>query len=58
MTTTTQANTYMYTHNAPGPVPEGANVGVIPAAGHAARWAMQVLLLSALWGISADCTNI
>jgi uncharacterized membrane protein len=48
----TPANIYMYTHNAPGPIPENVNTGPIPPAGHAARGLMQVLLLSTLWGIA------
>jgi uncharacterized membrane protein len=48
----TPANIYMYTHNAPGPVPESLAPGPIPPGGHAARGLMQVLLLSTLWGIA------
>lgn len=47
----TPANTYMWTHNAPGPIPDNVATGPIPWQGHAARGVMQVLLLSALWGI-------
>jgi len=43
------ANLYMATHNAPGPGPAGA---VIPPAGHATRFVLQVLLLSVLWGLA------
>eukprot|EP00798_Chlamydomonas_sp_ICE-L_P005372 gene5372-5591_t len=39
----TPANLYMATHNAPGPGPKGE---VIPPAGHAFRFIMQVFLLS------------
>eukprot|EP00879_Flechtneria_rotunda_P021414 GHRR01022571.1.p1 GENE.GHRR01022571.1~~GHRR01022571.1.p1 ORF type:complete len:255 (+),score=58.54 GHRR01022571.1:124-888(+) len=48
----TPANIYMYTHNAPGPLPQDAAPGAIPWQGHAARGVMQMLLLSALWGIA------
>jgi uncharacterized membrane protein len=48
----TPANVYMYTHQAPGPIPESANVGPIPPAGHAARGVMQCVLLATLWGIA------
>lgn len=48
----TPANIYMYTHNAPGPIPEDMVNDVIPWQGHLARGAMQVLLLSTLWGIA------
>jgi uncharacterized membrane protein len=48
----TPANLYMYTHNAPGPIPENVNTGPIPWQGHLARGLMQVLLLSTLWGIA------
>jgi uncharacterized membrane protein len=43
------ANLYMATHNAPGPGPAGT---VIPPAGHAVRFLMQVLLLSTWWGLA------
>ena len=43
------ANVYMATHNAPGPGPAGA---VIPPAGHAVRFLLQVMLLSILWGLA------
>lgn len=43
----TPANIAMYTHNMPGPVPK-----VIPPAGHAARFVLQVFLLTTLWGIA------
>ena len=43
------ANVYMYTHNAPGPGPAGVP---IPPAGHAARFLLQVFLLSTLWGLA------
>lgn len=45
----TPANTYMFTHNAPGPGPANA---VIPPAGHAVRGLLQVFLLSILWGLA------
>ncbi|CAG9464798.1 unnamed protein product [Pedinophyceae sp. YPF-701] len=41
------ANIYMYTNNAPGPVPE-----VIPPAGHFVRFLLQIALLSVLWGLA------
>lgn len=47
----TPANIYMYTHNAPGPVPPSVTPE-IPPQGHAARGVMQMVLLSALWGIA------
>jgi uncharacterized membrane protein len=48
----TPANIYMYTHNAPGPVPESVAPGALPWQGHLARGVMQVVLLSTLWGIA------
>ncbi len=49
----TPANIYMYTHGAPGPLPEEVRAkGPIPWQGHAARGVMQMLLLAALWGIA------
>lgn len=42
---------YRYTHNAPGPVPPSVTPE-IPPQGHAARGVMQMVLLSALWGIA------
>lgn len=48
----TPANLYMYTHNAPGPIPEGVTTGPLPWQGHLVRGLMQVLLLSTLWGIA------
>ena len=45
----TPANVYMATHNAPGPGPAGT---VIPPAGHAVRFLLQVFLLSTLWGVA------
>lgn len=48
----TPSNIYMYTHNAPGPVPESVAPGALPWQGHLARGLMQVLLLSTLWGIA------
>jgi uncharacterized membrane protein len=45
----TPANLYMATHNAPGPGPAGT---VIPPAGHAVRFLLQVWLLSVLWGLA------
>lgn len=47
----TPANIYMYTHNAPGPVPESV-APVLPPQGHAARGVMQMVLLGLLWGIA------
>jgi len=46
------ANIYMFTHNAPGPVPEGQELPVINWQGHLARGVLQVFLLSILWGIA------
>jgi uncharacterized membrane protein len=48
----TPSNIYMYTHNAPGPVPESVAPGALPWQGHLTRGFMQVLLLSTLWGIA------
>lgn len=51
----TPSNVYMYTHNAPGPIPEDVlreTGGVVPAVGHLARGVLQVVLLSVLWGIA------
>lgn len=48
----TPSNIYMYTHNAPGPVPESVAPGALPWQGHLTRGLMQVLLLSTLWGIA------
>ncbi|KAF8059994.1 NHP2 [Scenedesmus sp. PABB004] len=48
----TPSNIYMYTHNAPGPLPAEVAPGALPWQGHAARGVMQMLLLSALWGIA------
>eukprot|EP00873_Tetraselmis_striata_P039817 jgi/Tetstr1/460081/TSEL_005401.t1 len=48
----TPANIYMFTHNAPGPVPEDQELPVIPPAGHFARGVLQIFLLSVLWGIA------
>ena len=45
----TPANIYMFTHNAPGPGPAGT---VIPPAGHAVRFLLQVFLLTTLWGMA------
>jgi len=48
----TPANVYMFTHNSPGPLPPAADESaqVIPPAGHAARFLLQVFLLSLLHG--------
>ena len=48
----TPANTYMFTHNAPGPLPPDADESAltIPPAGHFARFLLQVFLLSLLHG--------
>ena len=50
----TPANTYMWTHNAPGPLPEDADesMAVLPWYGHLARGGLQVLLLSITWGLA------
>jgi len=50
----TPGNTYMWTHNAPGPLPEDADerMAVLPWYGHMARGGLQVLLLSVMWGIA------
>ena len=48
----TPANAYMFTHNAPGPLPPDADESAltIPPAGHFARFLLQVFLLSLLHG--------
>lgn len=49
------ANVYSATHNAPGPgppAPEGELPPLVPASGHAGRFLLQVLLLTALWEIA------
>lgn len=51
----TPANIYMFTHNAPGPVPESVTT-VVPPQGHAARGVLQMVLLSTLWGIATAAT--
>mmetsp|Transcript_26994 Transcript_26994/g.43238 ORF Transcript_26994/g.43238 Transcript_26994/m.43238 type:complete len:296 (+) Transcript_26994:77-964(+) len=50
----TPANTYMWSHNAPGPLPEDADesMAVLPWYGHLARGLLQVLLLSITWGLA------
>lgn len=45
----TPANIKMFTHNAPGPGPEGQ---VTPPAGHAVRGLLQIFLLTVLWGMA------
>ena len=52
----TPANTYMFTHNAPGPLPEDADesMQVLPWYGHCARGALQVFLLATTWGVWTD----
>lgn len=48
----TPANTYMFTHNAPGPLPPNADdsMRTLPLQGHLARALLQVFLLSLLHG--------
>lgn len=48
----TPANIYMYTHNAPGPLPESAAPGALPWPFHVFRGVMQMVLLAVLWGIA------
>eukprot|EP00899_Mesostigma_viride_P004021 jgi/Mesvir1/1361/Mv12282-RA.1 len=48
----TPANIYMFTHNAPGPLPEGVDVPTLTWQGHLARGAAQVLLLSFFWALA------
>mmetsp|Transcript_39935 Transcript_39935/g.113249 ORF Transcript_39935/g.113249 Transcript_39935/m.113249 type:complete len:269 (+) Transcript_39935:206-1012(+) len=48
----TPANIYMFTHNAPGPLPDGVDVPTLTWQGHLARGVLQVLLLSILWGLA------
>ena len=50
----TPANTYMFTHNAPGPLPEDADesMRVLPWYGHCARGALQVFLHATTWGVA------
>lgn len=51
----TPANIYMYTHNAPGPLPKKVlekTGGVLSVQQHFGRGVMQVVLLSVLWGIA------
>jgi uncharacterized membrane protein len=52
----TPANTYMFTHNAPGPLPEGADesMQVLTPPQHLARAALQVFLWTILWGIATE----
>ena len=49
----TPANTYMATHNAPGPLPPNADESMmtIPPLGHFARAVLQVFLLATLHGL-------
>ena len=49
----TPANTYMWTHNSPGPLPPNADesMQVLPWQGHLARAALQVFLLTMLHGL-------
>jgi uncharacterized membrane protein len=50
----TPANTYMWSHNAPGPLPENADDSMLSMEkeAHLARAALQVLLLSVTWGMA------
>ena len=50
----TPANTYMFTHNSPGPLPPNADESMrtIPPLGHLARGGLQVFLLSLLHGVA------
>jgi len=50
----TPANTYMWTHNAPGPLPEDPDESMLSMApsAHLARATLQVLLLSVMWGVA------
>lgn len=50
----TPANTYMFTHNAPGPLPEDADESMqtLPWYGHCARAMLQVFLLATTWGVA------
>lgn len=50
----TPANTYMWSHNAPGPLPENADESMLSMEkeAHLARAALQVLLLSVTWGMA------
>jgi uncharacterized membrane protein len=50
----TPANTYMFTHNSPGPLPPNADESMrtIPTLGHLARGGLQVFLLSLLHGVA------
>jgi uncharacterized membrane protein len=50
----TPANTYMFTHNAPGPLPENADESMqtLPWYGHCARAMLQVFLLATTWGVA------
>jgi uncharacterized membrane protein len=45
----TPANVYMFTHNAPGPLPKDK---FLPWQGHVARGFMQAVLIATLWGIA------
>ena len=50
----TPANTYMWSHSAPGPLPENADESMLSMEkeAHLARAALQVLLLSVTWGMA------
>jgi uncharacterized membrane protein len=50
----TPANTYMWSHNAPGPLPENPDEAMLSMEkeAHLARAALQVLLLSITWGMA------
>lgn len=50
----TPANTYMWSHNAPGPLPENPDEAMLSLQkeAHLARAALQVLLLSVTWGMA------
>ena len=52
----TPANMYMYTHNAPGPLPEDADesMQVLTPAQHLARAGLQVFLWTILWGCATE----
>ena len=50
----TPANTYMWSHNSPGPLPENADESMLtlPKEGHTARAVLQVMLLAVTWGMA------
>lgn len=51
------SNMYMWTHNAPGPLTEeqlDEMGGAIPQAGHAARAALQVVLMATYFGLAVQ----